>query len=93
MTIHKRPRRDLAKCTEAAPELVALVRAPASRSDETASRAFRRSPVYAPADRVMQRLNRTISSRDEIFDCFEAVQPGSYFSSGVSQLVRLIQVA
>jgi MoaA/NifB/PqqE/SkfB family radical SAM enzyme/SAM-dependent methyltransferase len=75
---------------EAAPELVALIRAGGVEwSDE-----HRHVPSGAarPALRqveALQRVNRTVSPRDVIFPGFEAVQPGAYFSSGPSQLAEI----
>ncbi|HVT61328.1 MAG TPA: twitch domain-containing radical SAM protein [Thermoanaerobaculia bacterium] len=75
---------------EAAPELVALVRAAGVEwTDERrhvpagAARATLRQ-----AD-VLQRVNRTVSARDVIFAGFEGARPGAYFSSGSSQLAEI----
>ncbi|MDP9122900.1 MAG: twitch domain-containing radical SAM protein, partial [Acidobacteriota bacterium] len=75
---------------EAAPELVALVRAAGIEwSDErrhVSSLAAR--PPLQEAE-VRARVNRTVSSRDVIFPGFEAAQPGAYFSSGLDQLAEI----
>ncbi|HVT17317.1 MAG TPA: twitch domain-containing radical SAM protein [Thermoanaerobaculia bacterium] len=72
---------------EAAPELLALVRAAGVEwSDER-----RHVPSGAPRpalrqDELLQRVNRTVSSHDVLFAGFEAVETGAYFTTAASQL-------
>jgi MoaA/NifB/PqqE/SkfB family radical SAM enzyme/SAM-dependent methyltransferase len=76
---------------EAAPELVALVRA-AGVEWSDGRRHVPAVPVRSATLRraeVLQRVNRTVSPRDVLFAGFEAVQPGTYFSSGPDQLVEV----
>ena len=81
----------------AAPELVALVRAAgiewtdARRHGLAAAAAT--SPGTArstlrPAD-LLPRVNRTVSAQDTLIAGFEAAQPGAYFSSGLQQLAEI----
>lgn len=75
---------------EAAPELVALVRAAGVEwSDE---RRYVPSSAARPTIRqaeALQCVNRTVSSHDATFGGFEAVQTGAYFSSGLNQLAEI----
>ena len=75
---------------EAAPELVALVRAAGvewSDGRRHAPAGAARSTLR-PAE-VLQRVNRAVPSRDVIFGGFEAAEPGAYFTSGASQLAEI----
>jgi MoaA/NifB/PqqE/SkfB family radical SAM enzyme/SAM-dependent methyltransferase len=75
---------------EGAPELVALVRAAGIEWSE--ERRHTAPVAAAPAHRqaeMLQRVNRTVSLRDETFAGFEAWQPGNYFSSGANQLAEI----
>lgn len=76
--------------SEAAPELLALVRAAGIEwKDErrhTPSSAAR-SPFQR--DEVLRRVNRTVASPDPIFHGFESAVPGSYFSSALAQLAEI----
>ncbi|HEY6324418.1 MAG TPA: twitch domain-containing radical SAM protein [Thermoanaerobaculia bacterium] len=75
---------------EAAPELVALVRAAGVEwSGERRHGPAGADPATLRQAEVLQRVNRTVAARDVIFAGFEAVQPGSYFSSGPSQLAAI----
>ncbi|MGH9441368.1 MAG: twitch domain-containing radical SAM protein [Thermoanaerobaculia bacterium] len=75
---------------EAAPELVALIRAAG------VDWSHERRHVSAPAVRstiapkeVLERVRRTVSAHDVIFGGFEAVERDAYFSSAVAQLVEI----
>jgi SAM-dependent methyltransferase/MoaA/NifB/PqqE/SkfB family radical SAM enzyme len=83
------------KFCEAAPELAALIRAAGVEwSDERRHVPSGAAPAGAvqstlrPTE-VLERVNRTVSPRDAIFPGYEAVKPGSYFSSAVSQLAEI----
>jgi MoaA/NifB/PqqE/SkfB family radical SAM enzyme/SAM-dependent methyltransferase len=87
---------------DAAPELVALVRAAGVEwSDERrhmASGAARPTPRQAEAREraearrqaeALRRVNRTVSAHDVVFAGFDAAVTGSYFSSAPSQLAEI----
>ncbi len=84
---------------DAAPELLALVRAagvewldarryaPATAAD--AAPATPSAPrAFQPAE-VLRRVNRTLSARDVLVAGFEAAEAGSYFSSAAAQLAEI----
>jgi MoaA/NifB/PqqE/SkfB family radical SAM enzyme/SAM-dependent methyltransferase len=75
---------------EAAPELVALIRAAGIEwsNERRHARAGAARSTLRPAE-VLQRVNRTVSSRDVIVGGFEAAKPGAYFSSAPSQLAEV----
>jgi len=75
---------------EAAPELVALIRAAGVEWSEE----LRHGPAGADAAalrqaEVLRRVNRTIAASDVIFAGYEAAHPGSYFRSAASQLAEI----
>lgn len=75
---------------EAAPELVALVRAAGVEWSD----ARRHGPAGADSAELRQaellrRVNRTVAARDAIFPGYEAAEPGAYFRSGASQLAEI----
>lgn len=75
---------------EAAPELVALVRAAGVEwSDERRHGPAGADPASLRQAEVLRRVNRTVAARDVIFPGFEAAQPGAYFRSGTSQLAEI----
>lgn len=75
---------------EAAPELVALIRAAGvDWSDQRRHAPSRAAPSKLRPDEMLERVNRTVSSRDATFAGFEAAQPGAYFSSAASQLAAV----
>jgi MoaA/NifB/PqqE/SkfB family radical SAM enzyme/SAM-dependent methyltransferase len=81
---------------EAAPELVALVRAAGvewsgerRHAPAGAARAARAARTPLQTAEALQRVNRTVSSRDVLFGGFEAVQPGAYFTSGATQVAEI----
>jgi MoaA/NifB/PqqE/SkfB family radical SAM enzyme/SAM-dependent methyltransferase len=75
---------------EAAPELVALVRAAGVEWSDVrrhvSAKAFK-SPLRSAE--LLRRVNRTTVSPDMIFESFEADRPGSYFSSALHQLAEI----
>jgi len=75
---------------EAAPELVALVRAAGVEwSDERRHGPAGADPASLRQAELLRRVNRTVSERDVLFAGFEAAQPGAYFRSGASQLAEI----
>jgi MoaA/NifB/PqqE/SkfB family radical SAM enzyme/SAM-dependent methyltransferase len=75
---------------EAAPELVALVRAGGVEwSDERRHGPAGADPAALRQAELLRRVNRTVSASDVIFAGFEAALPGSYFRSGPSQLAEI----
>ncbi len=75
---------------EAAPELVALVRAAGVEwSDERRHGPAGEGPATFRQAELLRRVNRTVAARDALFPGFEAVQPGAYFRSGTSQLAEI----
>jgi MoaA/NifB/PqqE/SkfB family radical SAM enzyme/SAM-dependent methyltransferase len=75
---------------EAAPELVALVRAAGVEwSDARRHGPAGADPAALRQAELLQRVNRTVAASDVIFPGFEAVQPGAYFRSGPSQLAEI----
>jgi MoaA/NifB/PqqE/SkfB family radical SAM enzyme/SAM-dependent methyltransferase len=75
---------------EAAPELMALVRA-AGIEWSGERRHVASGTAHSPLRQaeILGRVNRTVSSRDVLFAGFEAALPGGYFSSGPSQLAEI----
>jgi MoaA/NifB/PqqE/SkfB family radical SAM enzyme/SAM-dependent methyltransferase len=76
---------------DTAPELFALIRVagvewPQDRRHVAAAAAPRSS--FDPVD-VLQRMNRTVSSHDAIFDISETVAPNWYFRWGAEQLAEI----
>ncbi|HEV3456588.1 MAG TPA: twitch domain-containing radical SAM protein, partial [Thermoanaerobaculia bacterium] len=84
---------------DAAPELLALVRAAGVEWLDTRryapATAADGAPATPPAPRafqpseVLRRVNRTVSARDVILAGFEAVGAGSYFSLAAAQLAEI----
>src|SRR5205807_132064 len=75
---------------EVAPEMVTLIRAAGiewSNARRHGSSGDVRSTIREAEG--LQGLNRTTSSRDVIFNGFEAAVPGSYFRSGPIQLAEI----
>ncbi len=75
---------------EAAPELVALVRAAGVEwSDERRHGPAGVDPATLRQTELLRRVQRTVAAGDVIFAGYEAAQPGSYFRSAASQLAEI----
>jgi len=75
---------------EAAPELVALIRAAGVEwSDERRHGPAGTGPAALRQAEMLRRVNRTVAARDVIFPGFETADPGAYFHSAASQLVEI----
>jgi MoaA/NifB/PqqE/SkfB family radical SAM enzyme/SAM-dependent methyltransferase len=75
---------------EAAPELVALVRAAGVEwSDERRHGPAGADPGTLRQAELLRRVHRTVAASDVIFAGYEAAQPGSYFRSAASQLAEI----
>ena len=78
------------RLSEAAPELVALVRAAGVEwsHDRRHVAADPVPPRFEPAD-LLRRVDRTVSPHDVIFSTGNAVRPDWYFQSGADQLAEI----